>query len=469
MPTDFQIIDSFERLREAFIAENPAFSQPPRLRPEATSPTEWVAEAWIQAIEGEAAAGAQQRRVRTLSRAILAGRIPVDGDGFDDLRVREWAAALPERIEQAERKRLWPLAPDVAEREVADEVRAWGRLLPGLGGTRAWRFAERLGRAVAVPETPIRRFLWRFGLLEEAPGRPATLLKAHSLLDRITRLTGLAAPLLETLLRWQTAGDRDLAGGRWCLARPRCATCPFRPECAWARFHPQGDPAHKTSHADQRSLDPIRRQIAAGRLDQLQEVELLAILLQKGGPEQGVLELAETMLRRLDGLRGMEMTTTTQMTEIRGISEGRAAQVKAALELGRRLATRALMPGDPIKCSDDVFRAFCSRFRHLPQEHFIIVLVDSKNRVIHDHIVSKGTLTGSLAHPREVFHEAIRYSAAGIILLHNHPSGDPQPSRDDKAVTSRLEDAGQILGIRVLDHIILGADDYYSFKDEGDL
>ncbi len=129
----------------------------------------------------------------------------------------------------------------------------------------------------------------------------------------------------------------------------------------------------------------------------------------------------------------------------------------------------ALAPGDPIRCSEDIWRAYRGRFRNLPQEHFVIVLLDSKNRILRDHIVSKGSLTGSMAHPREVFQQAIRHAASGVILMHNHPSGDASPSREDKDVTDRLKEAGEILGIRVLDHVVLGADDYYSFKDEGDI
>jgi DNA repair protein RadC len=125
-----------------------------------------------------------------------------------------------------------------------------------------------------------------------------------------------------------------------------------------------------------------------------------------------------------------------------------------------------LRPGEPIACSNDVWRAYRARFLYLPQEHFVIILLDAKHRVITDQIVSKGTLTGSLAHPREVFAAAVRHAAAGIILLHNHPSGDPAPSHDDRSVTRRLKEAGEILGIKVLDHIILGADRFYSFSDE---
>lgn len=474
MPSDLQLIDSFEHLREAFVRENASYQVATRQRPETTAAEAWVLESWIQAVEGKmAVSGAQQRRVRALARMIMEGRENREGgeeaEGIaatEDRKILARAERLRKGLALAAKKRFWPLAEHGPERPLSEEAREWGRLLPGLAGLRAWRLLERLGRPVIVPEAPLRRFLWRLGLFEEPPAGQSTGQKLHSLFEQLSALTGLAFPLLGTLLRWQTSGEKELAGGQWCTLKPRCADCPFRPGCTWARFHP-AEPAAERPLTDREALEPLRRRIVAGRQDQLQETELLAVVLQRGGTEAGVFDLAEMLLRRFGGLRGLEHAAVAQLAQLKGISEGRATQLKAALELGRRLAAQAFQPGDPITCSGDVWRAYCSRFRHLPQEHFVIVLLDAKNRVIHDHIVSKGTLTGSLAHPREVFQEAIKHAAAGIILLHNHPSGDPKPSRDDQAVTTRLKEAGEILGIKVLDHIVLGAEGYYSFKDEG--
>jgi DNA repair protein RadC len=388
----------------------------------------------------------------------------------EDEKLLRRGRAWPQRIAAARRRALWPLADRPAERSAAEMVRAWRAALPGLTGLRAWRFAGYLGLPVLVPEAPLRRALWRLGLLEQFPDSPGAPEAVQAVGEKMAALTGLTMPLTAVLLRWLTTRNGGLhgavwSGGGWCAARPRCGECPFRPACAWARFHPAGTATPDSER--RRPLEPIRRRIAENHQDQLQDVELLAALLQGGNSGcGGAFELAEALLRRFGGLNQLDRASAAQLAEVRGISQGRALQLKAALELGRRLASRSLQPGDPVSCSEDIWRAYRGRFRHMPQEHFVVVLMDAKNRVIHDHIVSKGSLTGSLAHPREVFQEAIRHAAAGIILLHNHPSGDPHPSGEDRAVTIRLREAGELLGIRVLDHIILGADGYYSFTDE---
>jgi len=470
MPSDLQLIDGFERLREEFAQSNPGYAPPTALPPVGASEG-WVVEAWIQAAAGgrgaAAALAAQPRRVRALARAILAGEPPPTSAGNPwPAALLDQAAHVPQGLEQARRGGLWPLNESAPARSLIEEVRAWRKALPGLGGLRGWRFLERLGRPVIVPVMALRRFFWRLGLLEEISAGHCSESMLVSLIERLRRLTNLSAETLGLLLRWHLGGTRDLAGGRWCVKQPRCALCPLRPGCTWVRFHP-APPLEGAARPDRRLLATLSARVVAEKQDQLQESELLAIVLERGSVGGDVLGLAETLLRRFGGLRGMEHAAIAELAQTPGISVGRAIRLKAALELGRRLAECALQQGDAIACSKDVWRAYRHRFRDLPQEHFVILLLDAKNRVLHDQIVSKGTLTGSLAHPREVFQGAIRHAAAGVILMHNHPSGDPNPSAEDRTVTTRLKDAGEILGIRVLDHIILGADHYYSFKDEG--
>jgi len=200
--------------------------------------------------------------------------------------------------------------------------------------------------------------------------------------------------------------------------------------------------------------------------ENLDESELLALFFQGPQSGQAPVELAELLLRRFGGLKGIDASSLAELQEFKGIGESKARQIKAAFELGRRLAAQPIQNGEPIGSSRDVYLAFRSRYRHIPQEHFITLLLDTKNRLIETCIVSKGSLNGSLTHPREVFKQAVRHSAAGVILIHNHPSGDPAPSNEDISVTKQLAEAGKILGIRVLDHIILGSETYYSFRDE---
>ena len=144
-----------------------------------------------------------------------------------------------------------------------------------------------------------------------------------------------------------------------------------------------------------------------------------------------------------------------------------AAAVRAVVELARRLATRPFSPGHEFRCSEDVFGAYRATLGLEEQENFRVLLLDGKNRLIRDVLVSVGSLSASIVHPREVFSPAVRERAAGVILAHNHPSGDPEPSRDDIELTGRLREAGTILGIAVIDHVIVGRESYYSFVDRG--
>ena len=146
-----------------------------------------------------------------------------------------------------------------------------------------------------------------------------------------------------------------------------------------------------------------------------------------------------------------------------------SASLAAAREIGRRLATRRLEPGARIHGPADVQRHFFERLRDRPQECFHTILLDGRHRVMGEVLISQGTLTASLVHPREVFRPAIQRCAAAMVLVHNHPSGDPAPSREDQQVTERLTRAGELLGIRVVDHVIVAEHGFHSFADAGAL
>ncbi|MCC6600619.1 MAG: DNA repair protein RadC, partial [Crocinitomicaceae bacterium] len=152
----------------------------------------------------------------------------------------------------------------------------------------------------------------------------------------------------------------------------------------------------------------------------------------------------------------------------KGIGPARAAQIKAALAIAKRFSVTSILPQQQFKCSKDIFVHFHEQLREKKQEIFLAVLLDNKNRVIKvERDVTKGSLTSSIVHPREAFKAAIKESAASVIFVHNHPSGDPEPSREDVQITQRLLEAGNIVGIKVLDHIIIGNEDYVSLKDKG--
>jgi len=199
----------------------------------------------------------------------------------------------------------------------------------------------------------------------------------------------------------------------------------------------------------------------------LSEIELLAILLGTGSPETTALELASLILVRFKNLRLLLDATVEELSEIKGVGPAKASQVKAALELARRLSHVTGSPRPVIKSPEDAARLVMEEMRHLDREHFRALLLNTRNQVIANDKVSVGTLNSSAVHPRELFRNAIKRSAASVILIHNHPSGDATPSKEDLDITGRLCEAGKIIGIEVLDHIIIGDNKFTSFKAEG--
>ena len=199
----------------------------------------------------------------------------------------------------------------------------------------------------------------------------------------------------------------------------------------------------------------------------LSDSQLLAILLRTGRPNSTAVQVAMDLLQRLDGLSGISNRGFEELCSVPGIGPAKATQIQAAIELGLRTLSAPLTTGTRIGDSQDLFHHYYPTLRNLRYEIFKTILLDSKHCIIRDATVSKGSLTLSIVHPREVFNLAVRESAAAVIFLHNHPSGDPVPSDEDRALTQRLVEAGNILGIRVLDHLIIGDRKYVSFSDQG--
>lgn len=200
----------------------------------------------------------------------------------------------------------------------------------------------------------------------------------------------------------------------------------------------------------------------------LSSAELLAILLGAGTAQASALRVGEEMLARAEGsLRRLAMQPVAALTVQVGVGMARAVAVHAALELGRRLAEEARDAGAPMRSPRDVFEAFSPRLRDLPVEEFHVAVLDAQHRLERDITVTRGILNSSLVHPREVFREAIAERAAAIVLVHNHPSGDPTPSTDDRLVTEQLVAAGRLLDIPVHDHVIVGRGRYVSFAEAG--
>jgi len=197
-------------------------------------------------------------------------------------------------------------------------------------------------------------------------------------------------------------------------------------------------------------------------------LELLAILLGTGGGGKSALELAGSLLEPAEGsLRRLASRPAGELLRTSGVGPAKGARLLAALELGVRLAreTRPTLPR--IRSPEDVARIVGPRLRDLAVEEFHLLALDSQSQVTRDVLITRGLLNSSLVHPREVFRAAIAEAAAGIILVHNHPSGDPTPSADDQAVTKQLVAAGELLDVPVYDHVIVAGDQFLSFATRG--
>lgn len=199
----------------------------------------------------------------------------------------------------------------------------------------------------------------------------------------------------------------------------------------------------------------------------LSEIDLLAILLATGSRGATALELASQMMAQFRSLHLLQDASVEELSGVKGVGPAKAATVKAALELARRLSQFSGPPRPVIKTPDDAAALVMEEMRHFDREHFRALLLNTRNQVIGTDKVSVGTLNSSTVHPRELFRNAIKRSAASVILVHNHPSGDPTPSREDIDITRRLIEAGKIIGIDVLDHIIIGDNKFTSLKAKG--
>lgn len=211
-------------------------------------------------------------------------------------------------------------------------------------------------------------------------------------------------------------------------------------------------------------MRPREKMLAKGEKS-LSEEELLAIILGMGTKNLSALDLAKHLLVKYRGLRNLREVSLNELTSEYGVGLAKAVAIKAAFELGRRAAL-SISQKEVVKSPEDVKNIVMEEMRYFDREHFRVLYLDRKNGIIFMEDISVGGLHSAVVHPREVFKNAIKMSAAAVILIHNHPSGDPAPSREDIEITRQLMEAGKILGIEVLDHIIIGDNRYCSLKAE---
>lgn len=199
----------------------------------------------------------------------------------------------------------------------------------------------------------------------------------------------------------------------------------------------------------------------------LSQTELLAILLRTGTRNESAIHMAQRLLAEIGGIRGIMDLSLDELTKMKGIGPAKAVQIKAGIELGQRLAKARAPEARIIRSPRDAADQVMEELRYLQKEHFVCLFLNTKNHIIAQETLSVGSLNASIVHPREVFRAAIKCSSASIVCVHNHPSGDPSPSPEDIRMTERLCRAGEIVGIDVLDHIVIGDGSFVSLKEQG--
>jgi len=213
--------------------------------------------------------------------------------------------------------------------------------------------------------------------------------------------------------------------------------------------------------------DRPREKLLGRGPEALSDAELLAIVLRSGDRDANAVDLARQLIARLGSFRSLAERSVAELCTIKGIGLAKAAQIVALLEIAKRYGEHEFKPGQTFLTSRDIYAHFRERLASERHEHFYAVLLDNKHRKIKEITVSHGSLTQSIVHPRDVFLPVVRESAAAVIFVHNHPSGDPTPSHEDLAITRRLREVGELVGVRVLDHIVIGRGSYVSLVEGG--
>lgn len=218
---------------------------------------------------------------------------------------------------------------------------------------------------------------------------------------------------------------------------------------------------------DVHEADRPRERLLRQGAKSLSNQELIAILLGTGTKQESVLTVANRVLLTFEKLHNLKFATLEEMTEIKGIGEAKAVLLLASIELGRRLASKEDEQRYTIRSPEDAANFLMQDMTSLQQEHFVCLFLNVKNQILHKKTIFVGSLNASIVHPREIFREAVKRSAASIICAHNHPSGIPTPSPEDIDVTTRLYEAGKIVGVDLLDHVIIGDHQFISMKEKG--
>lgn len=227
------------------------------------------------------------------------------------------------------------------------------------------------------------------------------------------------------------------------------------------------DLQHKMMIRDVHIADRPRERLIRQGASSLSNQELIAILLRTGTREESVLVLANRILSSFDKIQDLKDATIEEFMKVKGVGEAKAVQLLAAAEIGKRLYQKHSEGRYTIRSPEDAAAYLMTDMTSLNQEHLVVLFLNVKNEVLHKQTIFIGSLNSSIVHPRDIFREAVKRSAASIICAHNHPSGNPAPSPEDIDVTKRLIEAGSVMGIEVIDHVIIGNHKFISLKEKG--
>ncbi|MFA4955592.1 MAG: DNA repair protein RadC [Candidatus Methanoperedens sp.] len=223
---------------------------------------------------------------------------------------------------------------------------------------------------------------------------------------------------------------------------------------------------YKIRILDMQKEERPRERLIKNGASALSDSELLAIILRTGSKQENVINLSQRILGEYN-IKQLSQINITQLMKVHGIKESKASQILACFEIARRLESFNSVEKPKISSPEDVYRRLFPRMREQKKEMFIELCLDTKNQILKEEVISIGSLNANVVHPREVFKLALTESAAHIIVAHNHPSGDPTPSREDIEITKKLVETGNIMGITVLDHVIIGDGRHFSLKEAG--
>ena len=325
---------------------------------------------------------------------------------------------------------------------------------------KRWRYTQSSDFSELPLKSGAARFLIRYGSLDAGDDSETQTKEYHNLLQRISRTSGDAPGIVAAWLDLFGDGQYGVLAKGVCSEEPDCAQCPLQKRC---RYLASGG---KDERAFGRSLAQELLAAQSNRSADLRVADVLAFALS--GEKSGAAEIAraEALLKSAGGLRGLLLKDPAALRGL-GVDDALVSRVQALAEVCRMWAAERNVRGRNFAGGKDFYEEYHLRLRDLKKEVFIVVALDQKNHFLADEQISVGSLTETLAHPREVFANPIALRAAAVALIHNHPSGDPAPSAADKAITKRLESVSKLFGIRLLDHIIIGDGRFVSFAEQG--